>query len=149
MEYFTNSTMDIIFFLMVNFKLCDSGYVYQRKYNQVHHGKFYKVLDKVMETPKFYEIDAENEQECVRKCNQDSENCKAINLLRGSNNNVKCRMLIGTGQVQEMTGTWYITRTQPVTYIIIYFKFAGLNLLGLINHTIRILVLTDLCIVKG
>ena len=91
-----------------------------------------------METPKFFEIDAENEQECVRKCNQDSENCNSINLFRGSNNNVKCQMLIGTGQVQEMTGAWHITKKQPVTYVIIYFKFAGLNLRGAINEILVI-----------
>ena len=140
MEHFTSTTMNITFFLMVIFKLCDSGYVYQRNSNQEHHGKFYKFFNRiiVMEIPKFFEIDAENEQECVRKCNQDSENCNSINLFRGSNNNVKCQMLVGTGQVQEMTGAWHITKKQPVTYVIIYFKFAGLNLQSAINEILVI-----------
>ena len=108
----------MILFFIVILKLTNSNYIYQRNYIKQNYGKFFKFSNKnIPGITKFYSIQDKNEQECIKKCYQDSANCNAMNVKRGSASNIICDFFIDNGQVEEKSGYSVITRRRPVMSI--------------------------------
>ena len=112
--------MSIFYLFSFIFKLTSSIYVYQTNSRKQNFDRYYKISNKhIPEITKYYVIHAENEQECLRKCNQDSANCNAMNVYRESSTKVICEMFIDNGKIVELPGSWYITKRKPVKSIIL------------------------------
>ena len=111
--------MSIFHLFSFMFKLTNSIYVYQTNSRKQNFQRYYKISNKhIPEIAKYFETHAENEKECLRKCNQDSANCNAMNVFRESSTRVICHMFIDNGKVQESSGQWYITKRRPVQSIL-------------------------------
>ena len=110
--------MSMFHLFLFIFKITNSIYVYQTNSRKQDFERYYKISNKnIPEITKYYVVHAENEQDCLRKCNQDSANCNAMNVHRESSTKVICAMFIDNGKVIESPGTWYITKRKPVKSI--------------------------------